>query len=236
MEKWSGNPALFSPKVAAVSLSVLLVFYRRFFAQAIFLSGFGCAWHHLAEQLRLLEEGWCMRKFWLVFYYGFARWLPASSMPFGVLSNRIRTFAARRIFLKCGDKAVVKRGAYFGVGSKVELGNNSQIGENARIEYDVVIEDDVMMGIEAMILATRHRTDSLDRPLIDQGYDARQPPRLCKGCWIGGRAMILPGVRVGEHAIVAAGAVVTTDVPDYAVVGGVPAKIIKMRHASTTDD
>ena len=170
-----------------------------------------------------------MRSVWLFAYYGLARWLPSSSMPFGNVSNKIRTFISRRLFKQCGSRAVVKRGAYFGTGSKVELGSNSQIGENARIEHDVVIEDDVMMGIEVMVLATRHRTDLLDVPLIDQGYDQRLPPRLCQGCWIGGRAMILPGVTVGKHAIVAAGAIVNKDVPDYAIVGGVPARVIKDR-------
>lgn len=170
-----------------------------------------------------------MKAFWLIIYYSCARWLPASSMPFGALANKIRTFIARRVFAHCGARAVVKRGAYFGTGSKVRLGRNSQIGENARIEHDVVIEDDVMMGIEVMVLATRHRTDLLDVPLIDQGYDPRLPPRLCQGCWIGGRAIILPGVTVGKNSIVAAGAVVAHDVPDYAIVGGVPARFIKDR-------
>jgi maltose O-acetyltransferase len=176
-----------------------------------------------------------MRSFLLIAYYGFARWLPASSMPLGTLANRLRTAIARRLFLSCGERAVVKRGAYFGTGSKVQLGSNSQIGENARIEHDVIIEDDVMMGIEVMVLATRHRTDLLDVPLIDQGYDPRLPPRLCQGCWIGGRAMILPGVTIGKNAIVAAGSVVNKDVPDYAVVGGVPARFIKDRRQVSDD-
>lgn len=47
--------------------------------------------------------------------------------------------------------------------------------------------------------------------------------------WIGRRVMVMPGVRIGDGAIIAAGAVVTKDVPDYAIVGGVPAKVIRFR-------
>ena len=50
-----------------------------------------------------------------------------------------------------------------------------------------------------------------------------------KDCWIGSKVIILDGVNIGNHVIVAAGAVVNKDVPDYAIVGGVPAKVIKMR-------
>lgn len=55
---------------------------------------------------------------------------------------------------------------------------------------------------------------------------------IADGCWIGSRAMIMQGVKLGEGAIVATGAVVTQDVPPYAIVAGVPAKVIKYRFAS----
>lgn len=63
-----------------------------------------------------------------------------------------------------------------------------------------------------------------------------KPIRIQKGAWIGANAVILAGVSVGKHAIVGAGAVVTKDVPDYAVVVGNPAKVIKMLDAEKFSD
>lgn len=63
-----------------------------------------------------------------------------------------------------------------------------------------------------------------------------KPIRIQKGAWIGANAVILAGVSIGKHAIVGAGAVVTKDVPDYAVVVGNPAKVIKMLDAEKFSD
>lgn len=165
----------------------------------------------------------------LATYYGLARYLPSSSMPGGRLSNRIRTALARVAFKECGRDVVVKRGAYFGTGSEIRIGDRSQIGENARIEHDTVIGDDVMMGLEVLALSTRHATSRTDIPLIAQGYDERTPVTIGNDVWVGGRAILLPGVHIGDHSIVAAGAVVTHDVPEWAVVAGVPARVIRDR-------
>ncbi|MNP37604.1 Chloramphenicol acetyltransferase [compost metagenome] len=64
---------------------------------------------------------------------------------------------------------------------------------------------------------------------IKEAYQPRGNTVLHDGCWLGMRAMIMPGITLGEGAVVAAGAVVTKDVPPYAVVGGNPAKILKYR-------
>ena len=85
----------------------------------------------------------------------------------------------------------------------------------------IEIEDNVMIGPEVALLTANH--DFADHWVLLCGKI-----HIKRNAWIGARAVILPGVTVGENAVVAAGAVVTKDVPAMAVVGGVPAKILKV--------
>lgn len=170
-----------------------------------------------------------MKTIYLLLYYVIARKLPSTSMPGGRLGNKVRLALAKRIFKKCGRGVVVKHGAYFGNGYAIEIGDRSQIGENARLSADTIIGNRVMMGLEVLTLSTVHRSSRTDVPLVSQGYEKTQPVVIEDGAWIGGRVVLLPGVRIGKGAIVGAGAVVTKDVEPMTVVGGVPAKFIKNR-------
>ena len=165
----------------------------------------------------------------LMLYYFCAIYLPSTSMPGGKLGDLVRGWLARRIFRRCGRNVRIKRGAYFGNGSNLVIGDNSQIGENARVASDTVIGDNVMMGLEVLILSTVHASSRTDIPLIAQGCEPNRPVVIEEGAWIGGRAILLPGVRIGHDSIVGAGAVVKRDVPPMAIVGGVPARFIKSR-------
>lgn len=169
------------------------------------------------------------RKLYLALYYGLASWLPSTSMPGGIFSNSLRTALASRIFKKCGRHVWIKRGAYFGSGKDVVIGDNSQIGESARIAADTVIGKNVMMGLEVLVLSTVHASSRTDIPIIEQGYEPNRPVTIEDGAWIGGRAILLPGVTIGKNSIVAAGAVVTRNVPANVIVGGVPARVIRAR-------
>ncbi len=162
-------------------------------------------------------------------YYAVARYLPSTSMPGGRASNALRAKLCGAIFESAGPGFVVKRGAYFGTGTGIRLGARSQIGEGARIASDTVIGDDVMMGLEVLILSDRHREPPLPEPPLLAGYLPRSPVHIGDGAWIGARAILLPGVHIGRYAIVGAGAVVTSDVPEGAVVGGVPARVLRYR-------
>ena len=172
------------------------------------------------------------RAVFLALYYLFARHLPSSSYKLGLWAQPIRRFICRRIFKYAGKKINVEKGAFFLDGSEIEIGDYSAIGVDCRIYGAVKIGNDVMMGPEVVVLPRNHRFDRLDIPMWRQGHST-EPIVIDDDVWIGTRAILLPGVKIGKGAIIGAGAVVTRDVPEYSVVGGNPAKVIKFRKEPT---
>ena len=172
-----------------------------------------------------------IRAFAILTYDLIAVHLPASHQKWSFGAKRLRAFCARHMLTSCGENVNVERHARFGRG--VTLGDRSGIGINASIGEQTHIGSDVMMGPDCVIYTRNHRFDRLDIPMREQGYGPVEPVEIGDDCWNGGRVTILPGVHVGNGAVIAAGAVVTKDVPPYAVVGGVPAKIIYNRKDGT---
>ncbi len=172
-----------------------------------------------------------IRAFAILTYDLIAVHLPASHQKWSFGAKTLRAFCARHMLTSCGENVNVERHARFGRG--VTLGDRSGIGINASIGEQTHIGSDVMMGPDCVIYTRNHRFDRLDIPMREQGYGPVEPVEIGDDCWIGGRVTILPGVHVGNGAVIAAGAVVTKDVPPYAVVGGVPAKIICNRKDGT---
>jgi maltose O-acetyltransferase len=172
-----------------------------------------------------------MRSVALFLYYAFAQHLPTQPMPGWRLGYWLRAALARRIFRHCGPGVLIKHGAYFGSGSDVELGARSQIGHNARIDHDVVIGEDVLMGPDVVMMSAGHAYEDASVPINRQGQTPRRPIRIGNDVWIGTRVVVLPGVHIADGAVIGANAVVTRDVPAYAVVAGVPAKVVHMRGA-----
>ena len=171
-----------------------------------------------------------------VLYYGFARFLPKSTAPvLGKLSMRIRRAICQKMFRKDEThqcrKLVVERGAYFGSGKNFTVGDEVGIGKNFKsLNRIVTIDDYLMMGEDVLFLGGGHEFERTDIPMGHQGSQTSTPLHIAGDVWIGARAIILPGCRrIGHGAIIGAGAVVTKDVPDWAVVGGNPAVIIKSR-------
>lgn len=162
-------------------------------------------------------------------YYGLARFLPDSPFPGAWIGQTSRSWLAKRIFAHCGEHVRINYGANFGTGMNVRLGNNSSIACNAWIGNDTQIGNDVMMAPSVTILSNSHNYARTDIPMREQGAPPPRPVTIGDDVWIGTRVIILPGVTVGSHAILGAGAVVTKDVPEWAIVGGNPARIIRFR-------
>ena len=108
----------------------------------------------------------------------------------------------------------------------VLIGDNTRIGIHNTIIGPVTIGDNVNLAQGITVTALNHNFDDTSKRIDEQGISTK-PVIIQDDVWIGANAVILPGVTIGSHAVIAAGAVVTEDVPSYTVVGGVPAKIIR---------
>lgn len=173
-----------------------------------------------------------MRKFWVILYYLIASKMPKGTAPVvGRMSRRLRAVCCRHMFASCGHHLVVEDGAYVGNGNHVRVGNYVGIGKNFKLlSRELIIEDYLMMAEDVLVLGGGHGYDRIDLPMGKQPTIGSEPLLVAGDVWIGARAIILPGcTRIGHGAVIGAGSVVTKDVPDYAIVGGNPAKIIKMR-------
>lgn len=109
-----------------------------------------------------------------------------------------------------------------------------QIGKNVHVTRGLVcqcagstiISDDVLIASDVFIVDFNHGKNPLSLNYLDNDLDVKDV-KIGKGVWIGNSVIILPGVEIGEKAIVAGGAIVTHNVPSYSIVAGNPAKVIK---------
>ena len=146
--------------------------------------------------------------------------------------KQIRNYLYKRRLKSCGKDVVFCGGIKFHAPKGICIGSNVWIGEKARFSGDrggIEIGNNISFGPEVVIWSSNHNYD--DPELLP--YDKVVLPKktiIEDNVWVGTRACIAPGVRVGEGAIIAMGSVVTKDVPSCAVVGGNPAKVLKYRN------
>lgn len=112
---------------------------------------------------------------------------------------------------------------------KLSLGRNVSIGRYSIIgcANEISLEDNVRLAPYVHISDRNHRYEDLNTPIFQQPVSCPGPVIIKADTWIGFGAQIMPGVTIGKHCVIGAGSVVTKDIPDYCVVGGIPAKIIK---------
>lgn len=131
-----------------------------------------------------------------------------------------------------GKHAIIRPTNIYGsaIGEGLKIGNNSSIGPYSYIGCSGFIEigDNVMMSPRVSIYAENHLFDDPNLTIKEQGVK-REFVKIEDDCWIAANTIILAGVTIGRGSVIAAGSVVTKDVPPYSIVGGVPAKVIKSR-------
>lgn len=108
----------------------------------------------------------------------------------------------------------------------VVIGDHTRIGLHNTIIGPVTIGSHVNLAQGITVTALNHNFENGGLRIDEQGVSTK-PVVIGDDVWIGANAVVLPGVTLGSHVVVAAGAVVTKDVPDHTLVGGVPAKVIK---------
>ena len=174
----------------------------------------------------------------------------------GQLGRRPRIHPGARFRLarnvRIGDEAWIAGGAWICAGGKgVAIGDRCEIHSCTRIDsgdgwvrignqcsvnaFSILnghgglsIGNGVRIASHCTILTTEHLHADPTRPIHEQGVESR-PTTIADDVWIGTHAVVLAGVTIGEGSVVAAGAVVTRDVPPGSVVGGVPARVIRSR-------
>ena len=140
-------------------------------------------------------------------------------------SVRMDTPPYRRFWL--GKRSVVE--SYCCINNAVgdvTIGDNTRIGIHSTIIGPVCIGHHVNLAQGIVVTALNHQFGNTALRVDQQGISTK-PVVIGDDVWIGANSVILPGVTIGSHCVVAAGAVVTKDVPDHTLVGGVPAKVIK---------
>jgi acetyltransferase-like isoleucine patch superfamily enzyme len=153
-------------------------------------------------------------------------------------------FLGRRLQLQVGRGGRIRFGRFVWIGDgtkirchegQVEIGAKTVLGQDCTISAykHVRIGEQCVIADRAMFIDFDHGVVDVERPIREQGIYKRDV-EIGANCWIGYGACILRGVRVGDNAIVGTNSVVTRDVPANAVVGGVPAKVIRMRDVPET--
>jgi maltose O-acetyltransferase len=168
------------------------------------------------------------RTLYLLAYYGFARYLPDTSFPGGELATKLRGFLCAGFIGSAGTPFYVRSGTFLADGRYLHVGNSVSIGPGCRI-YGAQLGDCVIVGPGCVFFKENRGADDLDKPVGAHDTTPINVPVVEDWAWVGERAIVLQGRRIGRGAIVGAGAVVTRDVEPFTVVGGNPARVIGHR-------
>ena len=146
----------------------------------------------------------------------------------------VRLSGERRISI--GDRVYVGAGSWLqslpdGANKSVaiSLGAGTSIAGSAVISAvrNVILEEDVLLARNVYISDHSHKYAERNSPIVSQGLDKILPVLIRRGAWLGQNVVVCPGVTIGRGAVIGANSVVTENIPDFCVAGGVPARVIK---------
>ena len=169
-----------------------------------------------------------MKKTWQLFcrllYISITSRLPSSwAVVGGPLWKKAREITVRGYILKAGKNINIQRKVE--LTSRASIGDQSGIGKNSVVNGPITIGKYVNIGAELRVITRNHNFDRIDIPMQQQGNTEEKGVMIGDDVWIGDRVIILPGVHIGNGCIIGAGAVVTGNVPDHALMLGVPARL-----------
>lgn len=187
---------------------------------------------------------------WVVRHRAWSRWYLVRYWRFAVWRLRHRevvtegfVFLGKDVILDAVPgraRLVVGRWVHLGDGTRimahdgcVRVGDKCVFGSDVTVTgyLDIELGASCLVADDVYVTDFDHRTDDLTLPIKDQGI-VKAPVRIGPDCWLGTKAVVLRGVRVGEGSVVGAGSVVTRDVPAWSVAVGAPARPVRSRRPS----
>lgn len=141
--------------------------------------------------------------------------------------GKLRNYFVRKYIKSAGKNMNI--GRYCKIHKNTTIGDHSGVGFGCEIPNGVTLGSHVMMGPDVLIFTQNHQTADTEIPMREQGMAPLKPVVIGDDVWIGARVCILPGVTIGQGAVIGACAVVSKDVPAYSVAVGNPARVVKKR-------
>jgi len=138
-----------------------------------------------------------------------------------------RGFLTKPCFKFCGSNLQLASDVTINCTNQVTIGNNVYIAKGSWLNAygDITLDDDVMLGPYTIISTGNHK---ILNGSYRYGSQSKAPVCIKYGSWIGAGTIILSGVTIGKSACCAAGSIINTDIPDHSIVGGNPAKILRL--------
>jgi acetyltransferase-like isoleucine patch superfamily enzyme len=157
---------------------------------------------------------------WLVFL------LPRFRVVNAFKSAYLRLFFGAKV----GKKVVFYPSVWIFTGRNLVVGDNVDFAKDVLVTTDggVTIGHRTLIGYRTQILSGNHTVPPKPQRIFDSGH-TKAPVKIGDDVWIGANTIILPGVEIGEGAVIAAGSVVTKNVPAFSYAAGIPARVIKER-------